>query len=233
MKRLALYFTAPYCVSVQEESLGSPAAAQVMVQTLVSAISPGTELLFYRGQVPPDLPVDETIAALAGAVGFPLKYGYAAVGRVVAVGAQVAPEWHNRLVFSFHPHESHFLAALDELMPVPASVSAEAAVFVPNMETAVNFLMDGQPLIGEQVVIFGQGIVGLLTAALLARLPLASLVTLDHYPLRRETSLALGAHASLDAAEPHGLTRLHALLPQRADLPYEFSAHPPAFDQAI
>ena len=117
MKRLALYFTAPYCVSVQEESLAPPAADQVMVQTLVSAISPGTELLFYRGQAPTDLPVDETIAALAGTVGFPLKYGYAAVGRVVVVGAQVAPEWQDRLVFSFHPHESHFLASLDELMP--------------------------------------------------------------------------------------------------------------------
>src|SRR4030095_16207934 len=100
-----------------------PAADQVMVQTLVSAISPGTELLFYRGQAPTDLPVDETIAALAGMVGFPLKYGYAAVGRVVAVGAQVAPEWQDRLVFSFHPHESHFLAAPSELMHVPASLS--------------------------------------------------------------------------------------------------------------
>ena len=89
MKRLALYFTAPYRVSVQVESLAPPAVDQVMVQTLVSAISPGTELLFYRGQAPTDLPVDETIAALAGTVGFPLKYGYATVGRVVAVGAQV------------------------------------------------------------------------------------------------------------------------------------------------
>ena len=236
MKRLALYFTAPYRVSVQEEPVSPPAADQVMVQTLVSAISPGTELLFYRGQVPTDLPVDETIAALAGEVGFPLKYGYAAVGRVVAVGAQVAPEWQDRLVFSFHPHESHFLASLAELMPVPPPVSPEAAAFLPNMETAVNFLMDGQPLIGEQVVIFGQGVVGLLTTALLARLPLASLVTLDRYPFRRETSLALGAHASLDPAEPQELTRLHAMLQQGqqgADLTYELSGNPAALDQAI
>src|SRR5262249_58079925 len=116
MKRLALYFTAPYRVSVQEEPLSPPAADQVMVQMLVSAISPGTELLFYRGQVPTDLPVDETIAALAGAVRFPLKYGYAAVGRVVAVGAQVAPEWGNRLGFSLHPQVQHVLAGLSELM---------------------------------------------------------------------------------------------------------------------
>src|SRR5262245_35940984 len=236
MKRLALYFTAPYRVSVQEEPLSPPAADQVMVQTLVSAISPGTELLFYRGQVPTDLPVDETIAALAGAVRFPLKYGYAAVGRVVAVGAQIAPEWQDRLVFSFHPHESRFLASLDELIPVPPPVPPEEAAFVPNMETAVNFLMDGQPLIGERVVIFGQGVVGLLTTALLGRLPLASLVTLDPYPLRRQTSLALGAHTSLDPTEPQALTQLHAVLQQEqqgADLTYELSGNPAALDQAI
>lgn len=233
MKRLALYFTAPYRVSVQEESFSPPAADQVMVQTLVSAISPGTELLFYRGQAPTDLPVDETIAALAGAPGFPLKYGYAAVGRVIAVGAQIAPEWQDRLVFSFHPHESHFPASPSELMPVPLPLSPEEAAFVPNMETAVNFLMDGQPLIGEQVVVFGQGVVGLLTTALLARLPLTSLVTLDRYPLRRQTSLALGAHTSLDPAEPQTLTRLHALLQQGADLTYELSGNPAVLEQAI
>jgi len=207
-----------------------------MVQTLVSAISPGTELLFYRGQMPPDLSVDATIPALATEVGFPLKYGYAAVGQVIAVGAQVDPEWQDRLVFSFQPHESHFLASLADLMPVPPSASPEEATFLPNMETAVNFLMDGQPLIGEQVVVFGQGVVGLLTTALLARLPLASLVTLDRYPLRRQTSLALGAHASLDPAEPQALGRLHAVLrqgQQGADLTYELSGNPAALDQAI
>ena len=233
MKRLALYFTAPYRVSVQEECLSPPSADQVLVQTLVSAISPGTELLFYRGQVPTDLPVDATIAALAGETGFPLKYGYAAVGRVVAVGTRVAPEWQDRLVFSFHPHESHFLASLAELMPVPPQVLPEAAAFLPNMETAVNFLMDGQPLLGEQVVVFGQGVVGLLTTALLARLPLVSLVTLDRYPFRRETSLRLGAHASLDPTEPQALTRLHAMLQQGADLTYELSGNPAALDQAV
>jgi threonine dehydrogenase-like Zn-dependent dehydrogenase len=149
------------------------------------------------------------------------------------VGAQVAPEWQDRLVFSFHPHESHFLASPAELMPVPPSVSPEEAAFLPNMETAVNFLMDGQPLIGEQVVIFGQGIVGLLTTALLARLPLASLVTLDRYALRRQTSLALGAHASLDPAEPQALTRLHAVLQQGSDLTYELSGNPAALEPAI
>jgi 2-desacetyl-2-hydroxyethyl bacteriochlorophyllide A dehydrogenase len=238
MKRQALYFTAPYRVSVREESLSPPAAGQVLVQTLVSALSPGTELLIYRGQAPTDIAVDETIPALAGAFGFPLKYGYAAVGRVTAVGADVAPEWQGRLVFSFHPHESHFLASPAELIPVPATLSLEEATFLPNMETAVNFLMDGQPLIGERVVVFGQGVVGLLTTALLAQVPLARLFTVDRYPIRREHSVTMGAHTSLSPDRPDIQDQLQLLLLDEdsapgADLTYELSGNPAALDQAI
>jgi 2-desacetyl-2-hydroxyethyl bacteriochlorophyllide A dehydrogenase len=239
LKQHALYFTAPYRVAVQEAHVPCPAADQVLVQTLVSAISPGTELLIYRGQAPSDIPVDETIPALAGAFGFPLAYGYAAVGQVIAVGSGVAQTWQGRCVFAFHPHASHFLASPDALLPVPAALSPEAAAFLPNMETAVNFLMDGQPLIGERVVVFGQGVVGLLTTALLARLPLARLVTLDRYARRRDYSLRLGAHASLDPEGADALAHLHACLDEasppggEADLTYELSGNPLALDQAI
>jgi len=238
VKRLALYFTAPYEVSVREESLPLPAAGQVLVQTLVSAISAGTELLVYRGQVPADASIDEAIPALAGKFAFPLKYGYASVGRVTEVGDDVSPEWRGKTVFAFNPHESLFLSSPDELMPVPFSLSPEEASLLPNMETSVNFLMDGQPLIGEQVVVFGQGVVGLLTTALLAKLPLANLLTLDRYDLRRRKSLALGAQASLDPEASDSLARLTSLLRKehsdtRADLTYELSGDPRALEKAI
>src|SRR4051794_539086 len=102
--RESLFFIAPYQVTVQTEALPALAPNQVLVQTIVSAISPGTELLFYRGQAPTELSVDATIPALAGQIGYPLKYGYACVGRVIACGAQVEPGWAERLVFAFHPH---------------------------------------------------------------------------------------------------------------------------------
>jgi 2-desacetyl-2-hydroxyethyl bacteriochlorophyllide A dehydrogenase len=238
VKRLSVYFTGPYQVSVQEEPLPSPVDDQVVVQTLISAISPGTELLIYRGQAPTDIPVDETIPGLVGDFGFPLKYGYAVVGRVIAWGADVAPEWRNRLVFAFHPHESHFVTFPAQLTPVSPGMSPEEAAFLPNMETAVNFLMDGQPLVGEQVAVFGQGVVGLLTTALLTRFPLTRLVTLDRYPLRRGKSLEMGAHASLDPTAPDVLDQASSLVQKArfysgADLTYELSGDPGALDQAI
>lgn len=233
MQRTSLYFTAPYQVAVREEALLDPGPEQVLVQTLLSAISPGTETLLYRGQFPSDLSVDESISALAGEFAYPLKYGYSVVGQVVAVGSKVDARWEGCQVFAFHPHESAFLAAPQELIPVPQGIGVEDAVFLPNMETAVNFLMDGAPVIGEEVVVFGQGIVGLLTAALLARFPLHSLVTLDRYPRRREASLQLGAQASLDPDEAEVQEAIYSLLPEGADLTYELSGAAAALDRAL
>lgn len=238
MKRLAVYFIAPGAVEVREELLPAPQAGEVLVQTLVSAISAGTELLFYRGQVPSDLPVDETIAALEGSVRYPLKYGYAAVGRVIGLGADVPEAWLGRTIFSFRPHESHFMAPVADVIPVPQDLTAEQAAFLPNMETAVTLVLDGAPLIGEQVAVFGQGVVGLLTTALLAQFPLASLVTLDRYPLRRQASEAAGAHHTVDPAAPDALQQTRVLLQadrpyEGADLCYELSGSPETLDQAI
>jgi 2-desacetyl-2-hydroxyethyl bacteriochlorophyllide A dehydrogenase len=233
MKRLSLYFTAPGQVSVREEALPPLSSDQVRVQTLLSAISPGTELLIYRGLFPPNLPLDENLPGLAGEFKYPLKYGYAAAGRVVGVGSSVDPAWQGRLVFAFHPHESSFDASPGEIIPLPEGISLEQAVFLPNMETAVNLVMDGAPLVGERVIVFGQGIVGLLTAALLAQFPLASLLTLDSFPLRRRASLQAGAHHSLDPASADLAGQLSTLLPEGADLVYELSGNPAALDQAI
>jgi threonine dehydrogenase-like Zn-dependent dehydrogenase len=175
---------------------------------------------------------------VAGRFGFPLKYGYAVIGRAVVLGEGVPGEWQDRLVFAFNPHESHFLANLEELLLPPPSLTPEAAVFFPNMETAVSFVMDGQPQLGEQVVVFGQGVVGLLLIGLLARLPLASLVTLDLHASRRRLSTEWGAHLSLDPGASGTLEQLLETWSgpasyRGADLCYEVSGNPAALEQAI
>ncbi|MEZ4592516.1 MAG: zinc-binding alcohol dehydrogenase [Chloroflexota bacterium] len=237
MQRQALFFTAPYQLDLREEPLPPLPDDALLVQTVVSAISPGTEMLLYRGQMPAELMADATIAAL-GEGGYPQKYGYAAVGRVVEVGKSVDNTWRDRLIFAFQPHQSHFITQPDEVLPLPEGMLPETAVFLPNMETAVSFIMDAQPGIGEQVAVFGQGIVGLLTTSLLAQLPLASLLTLDGYPLRRDWSQKLGATASLDPSAPDLTPQLQANLPHAShhpglDLAFELSGNPAALDAAI
>ena len=85
MKQASLYFTAPRCVEIREKTLPSPSGREVLVKTLFSAISPGSELLVYHGLCPDDLPLDETIPSLKGRTGFPTQYGYSVVGRVIVL----------------------------------------------------------------------------------------------------------------------------------------------------
>jgi 2-desacetyl-2-hydroxyethyl bacteriochlorophyllide A dehydrogenase len=231
--RRSVYFTSPKSIEIREESLPEPGSAEVVVQTQLSAISPGTELMIYQGLFPQDLALDENILSLKDHFGYPLKYGYSAVGKVITLGPGVDLAWKGRTVFAFNPHESHFIAPVTGLIPLPQRMTPETAVFLPNMETAVNFVMDGKPLIGERVVVLGQGIVGLLTTALLAQFPLERLVTLDRYALRRQASLDLGVHASLDPGEAGTQDQLHGLLPESADLCFELTGSPAALDQAI
>ena len=236
MESKSLYFISPGVLEVREDAVPDPGHNQVMVRTQFSAISAGTEMLLYRGQFPDNLPLDENISSLSGAVKYPLKYGYAVVGEIMQVGSGVEAIWIGKKVFAFHPHSSHFIAEINELMPVPEGLSLEDAVFFPNMETAVSFILDGAPRIGERVVVMGQGIVGLLTTALLEKFPLCSLVTFDHYEMRRKFSVDLGADQSLDIKNSKDLAQnpeFTTNLIHMADIVYELTGNPDGINLAI
>lgn len=201
----------------------------MVIQTTHSPISAGTELLIYRGQVPENMALDDTLPDLSGTFKFPFKYGYALIGQVVALGPDVPTLWQGRLVFAFHSHESHFIATPGQVFSLPDNMAPQNALFLPNMETAINLVMDGKPLVGERVILLGQGVVGLLTTAVLAQFPLQELLTVDAYPLRREASLVLGAHQSLSPAEFAARRANYG----EADLIYELSGQPAVLNEAI
>lgn len=228
-------FTSPYRITIEHSQLRAPTVGEVQVQTLFSAISPGTELLLYRGQMPSDIPLDESIPSLQRSLKYPLKYGYSTVGQVIGVGPGQPSFNLGDLVFSFHPHESSFVCDTNELIKVPSGIPPEDAVFLANLETAINLIMDGQPSIGEQVAILGQGIVGLMLTALISRIPIASLVTVDRHPNRRKMSVDLGATATF---EPNSHNHISEALQgngeyQGADLCFEVSGVPATLESAV
>ncbi len=238
MKNKTLYFISPEQVEVREEEMPTLRPDQVLVRTVYSAISPGTELLVYRGEVDAEMEMDANISALNGTFRYPFRYGYSSVGHVVEVGLDIPLDWLGRAVFSFHPHQSCFAAKLDELLPVPEQVSLLDAVFLPNMETAVNFVMDARPLVGEIAAVFGLGIVGLLTSALLAQFPLGGLVGFDRYEKRRSLARDLGCSAALDPQDGAGWLaareKLFAGLEHDGfDLCFELSGSPAALNRAV
>ncbi len=231
--RKSVWFTAPQQVEVREELLSGPAAGQLLVETMASAVSAGTEMLLYRGEAPAEMAADETIGALSGGLAFPLKYGYACVGRVTAAGEGLPAGWEGRRVFAFNPHESHFLASPDVLVALPDEVSTEDALFLASMETAVSLVHDARPLLGERMLVFGQGVVGLLATGLLAANGVGRLVTLDAFERRREASRTMGAHAALDPRAADCLRAIGEALGGEADLALDISGNPAALAQAM
>ena len=234
MKRESLYFTAPGRVEVRHEELPGPGPGEALVRSIVSSLSAGTEMHFFRGDLPSGTSLDLSIPSLNGTARYPFKYGYSVVGRVEALGEGVPGDWMGRTVLSLHPHESRFAAPLNELVPVPEDIGAEEATFLPNMETAVNLVQDGGPSIGEDVFVLGQGVVGLLTTALLSRMPLGQLVTVDPHERRRQLSLQMGAHGSHPSSlGAKALLGLAGLGGRGADLVYEVSGNPAALGTAV
>jgi threonine dehydrogenase-like Zn-dependent dehydrogenase len=233
MKKWSLYFTAPYTAEVSAKPMPEPADDELLVATHMSAISAGTEMLVFKGLFPDDLPLDESIPSIAGRFRYPLKYGYSCVGRVIAAGPQADPQWVGRQVFAFHPHESHFVSRPAALRPLPEDVSPDDALFLASMETAVNLVMDGRPLIGEQAVIWGLGVIGLLTAALLAQHPLGSLIGVDRLGMRRQAARKWGVERVFSGTETEFCSMMSSALANdqgegKADLLYELSGNPEA-----
>ncbi|GAA0212323.1 zinc-binding alcohol dehydrogenase [Halobaculum roseum] len=202
-----VYFTGPREVTVREMDVPDPGPGELVVEATASAISPGTELLLYRGEMNPETAVDETLPSLSGSLSYPFPYGYSTVGTVTGVGPGVDPGWHGETVLAFHPHASEFVVDVEAVSRVPDGISPERAVFLPNVETAVTLALDGEPAIGERAVVFGQGVIGLLTTAILSSFPLAELVTVETLGSRRDRSEAMGADRSVDpdAVDPESL----------------------------
>jgi 2-desacetyl-2-hydroxyethyl bacteriochlorophyllide A dehydrogenase len=223
----ALYFTSPYQISVVEQPVPSPREDEVLVKNQWSAISAGTEMLLLKGLMPNDLELDENIPALKQQLKYPFKYGYCAVGKIMEVGSHHLNHLLDKWVFVFNPHESYFCVHRDQIILLPDNISPMKALLIPSMETAVNLLLDGNPLIGEKVVILGLGIIGLLTTLLLRQFPLATLVASDLHPKRRELGHKLGADLVTDGVQD---LRLGC---GEIDLVYELTGNPDALNSAI
>lgn len=110
---------------------------QVEVETIVTMISNGTELKFFRGDFGDSEPLDETIEGMSEkAASYPLEYGYSMIGKVIGCGEGVdGREWLGETVFLFHPHASAAIYDVKGLIRVPPGIDPLDAVFLPAVET--------------------------------------------------------------------------------------------------
>lgn len=194
----ALWYVGPGTAELRAAACPPPGADDVLVRTLYSGLSRGTERLVFEGRVPETEWKRMRAPAQAGNFPFPVKYGYAAVGAVEA-----GPEaLIGRHVFALYPHQDRFAVAAESVVVIPASIPARRAVLTANLETALNILWDGNAGPGDRIVIIGAGIVGLLVASLAARLPGADVTVVDIDAARQSLAERMGARFAEPKAAP-------------------------------
>jgi 2-desacetyl-2-hydroxyethyl bacteriochlorophyllide A dehydrogenase len=228
----SVWLPGPRQVELRREPLPPLGPTDVRVRALVSGLSHGTEMLVYRGQVPTDLELD--LPTLRGSFSFPIKYGYASVGRVVEVGQGVAELTEGDLAFCLHPHQSEYVVPASLATRLPPDAEPERGVFMANLETAVNISLDAAPRLGERVLVLGQGVVGLLVARLLRQTGAGLLMTVDAFERRRELSRSFAAADAVFSADEDVVSRVRELTDGvGADVAVEVSGSPSALATAI
>lgn len=195
----ALWFEENRRCGLRREQLASEHGEEVLVRTLFTGISRGTESLVFGGQVPESEYERMRAPHQAGDFPFPVKYGYAAVG-VVEEGPQ---RLVGRTVFCLHPHQDRFRVPACAVHPLPENLPPQRAVLAANMETALNIVWDAGIQPGDRVAVFGAGVVGLLVARLATSVIGTEVVISDIEPERAETARALGLTFALPDAVPN------------------------------
>ncbi|MEK0085214.1 zinc-dependent alcohol dehydrogenase [Benzoatithermus flavus] len=184
---LAYWATGPGRGELRPCRLPPPGKDDVLVRTLFSGVSRGTEALVAAGRVPPSQHQVMRAPFQEGSFPFPVKYGYSSVGRVTAG----ADDLLGRLVFCLHPHQTAYVVPRAAVMPLPPGLPPERAVLAANMETALNALWDAAPRAGERIHVIGAGVVGCLVARLCRQIPGAEVTLADILPERADVAVAL------------------------------------------
>lgn len=230
LKARALWFIAPRTATLREENVPFPGPGEVRVEAVASAVSAGTEMLVYRGEVPEDLALD--LPTFEGSYAFPIKYGYAAVGRVMDTGSHVEHLSPGDVVFVHHPHQEIFVVPARMPVRIPDHLDPSLGVFAANLETAINVVHDTPVRFGETALVFGQGVVGLLVARLLKLAGAERVLVFDPIEKRRNLALAAGADG---AFEPEAIDQLVQEITggRGADVAVETSGSGAALQSAI
>lgn len=194
----ALWYTGPGRAEIREEQITPPAEGEVRVRALFGALSRGTEALVAAGRVPADEYERMRAPHMGGAFPFPVKYGYATVGRVEDGPAEL----RGRVVFALYPHQSRFNLPAAAVTPVPDGVPPARAVLAANMETALNAVWDAAPGPADRIAVVGAGVVGALVAYLCGRLPGAEVTLVDINPARAGLAGRLGVNFAAPDAAP-------------------------------
>ncbi|MEU4236738.1 zinc-binding alcohol dehydrogenase [Actinoplanes sp. NPDC026619] len=185
----AFWLAAPGRGEIRTSRVPAPARDEVLVRTLHTGVSRGTETLVFGGRVPESQWPEMRAPFQEGEFPAPVKYGYLNVGVVEHGPSSLL----GQTVFSLYPHQTRFVVPASAVTVVPPAVPAHRAVLAGTIETAVNALWDAAPLIGDKIAVVGGGMVGCSVAAIAATIPGVRVELVDVDPSRAAIASALGA----------------------------------------
>jgi len=184
---------------VELGKVGAPGPGEILVETLYSGISAGTDLTQYRGTNPqfekrydPEYHLFFRHDAEAEPA-FPRKVGYENVGRVVAVGRDVTAFSEGDLVFSCEAHITRFKSNPSLSFLLPEGLPPRNGLYFALLAVAYNAILDAGILPGETVAIFGMGVIGQLTVQMARQAGAGKVIAVDLIESRLQKARISGA----------------------------------------
>src|SRR5579871_5869647 len=118
-----IVFLEPQRAVIEKEEVHEPGDGEVLIQTIYTMLSTGTELTAYSGDFPREK------SAWANYVRYPFRPGYSLVGEVVRVGPGVTQLQVGDHVFAHARHVSLIVQKAAQVSRIPNGVSLEDATF--------------------------------------------------------------------------------------------------------
>ena len=131
----------------------------VLVKTIYSGISKGTEKLVSSKLVNKDQFELMKAPFQEGSFDLPIKYGYINIGKIIDGPKKML----NKNIFSLFPHQSLYEIPIKNISVLP-NRNIKKFLLTANMETAINIFWDSMPNKKDKIIIIGLGSVGILTA---------------------------------------------------------------------
>lgn len=237
-------FTGPRQVEVAEHERAPLPPGHLRVRTRYSGISAGTELTAYRGTNPYLTRTWDPEARLfregAAGIEYPVAgWGYSEVGEVTEVSPELAGTpglpAPGDTVWGIWGHRSEGIVPAERMIGhvLPTGLEPLAGAFARVGAIAHNAVLASDIHVGEDVAVFGQGVIGLLTTRL-ARLNGAWVTAVDALDGRLDTARTYGATSTLNARTDAVAERIREATDGRgADVAIEISGVYPALHEAL
>ncbi len=226
MQSLAITFTGPEAVELRRTPVADPGPGEVLVRTIKTLISTGTECICYAHLIEPGTNWERMVQ-------YPFAAGYSHAGVVEAVGDGVSAPVIGDRVASFHNHRQFACGPAEGFLRIPEGVSDEAGAFYALTTVVQNAIRKAAHELGDTVVVIGLGVLGQLVVQYARLCGAREVIAVDLSETRLTMAASHGATETLCMDAEQAREPLAELTDGRlADVVYDVTGNPQVFASA-